>query len=63
MPAADDQPTVFELAQVVGDGGAGHAGKRGEIQHTLLAVAEKPENAQPAAVIQQAENSIHKLKL
>ena len=55
-PAADDKPPVSQRAQVVGDSRAGHAHHGGNIDHTFLTVAEKPENAHAGRVPQLLEN-------
>ena len=54
--AAGNQSGGPELAQVVGDGGAAHLDESGEVDDALFAVAENPENADPVAVVEQAED-------
>lgn len=63
LPAADDQPAVFELAQVVGDGRAAHPHDGGEVDDALLTVAQQPEDAHAAAVAQQLKQVGDDLKV
>ena len=63
LPAADDEAAGFQLPQMMGDGGAGHIHHGGEVGHALLAVAEKPENPNAAAVAHLFENIGNHLKV
>ena len=48
---------------MMGDGGAGHVHHGGEVGHTFLTVAEKPENPDAAAVAHLLENIGNHLKI
>ena len=63
LPAADDQVARLELAQVVGHRGTAHVHHGGEIDHTLLTVAEEPKDPDAAPVPQLFEDIGHKLEL
>ena len=54
-----DQTGGLQTAQVVGDGGRAHADRCRNIENTLLAVAEQPENLKPCAVAELLEGSGH----
>ena len=48
---------------MMGDCRAGHIQQGGDVQHTFLAVAEYPEDAQPGAVTQLLEYIGHSLEI
>ena len=56
VPAADNQPGALQLLQMVGDCRAAHIHKGGNIGHTFLAVAQEPEDPDPASVTELFEN-------
>ena len=56
LPAADDEPGGPQNLQMVGYGGATHLHQRGQIDDALLAVAQQPEDFQPAGVVQLLEH-------
>jgi len=62
IPAADDQSTVSQRAQVVGNGRTGHFQHSGDINDTLFAVAQEPENAYSGGVTQLLENLRNRLE-
>ena len=45
-----EQAGVLQQAEVVRDGGAGHADQRGDIDHAFLRMTEKPEYAETRGV-------------
>ena len=63
FPAADNQVSAAQLAQMVGDGGAAHIHHGRQIDHALLAVAKNPEQLDPAAVTQLAQQFRDLLKI
>jgi len=63
LPAADNQPCTAQLAQMVGYGGTAHIHHGREIDDALLTVAEDPEQLDPAAVAQLAQQFGHLLEV
>ena len=62
FPAAGDESAGLQLPQMVGYGRAAHIHEGGEVDHALFAVAQKPEDADAAAVAQLLENIRHRLE-
>jgi hypothetical protein len=56
LPAADDEPGGPQDLQMVGHGRTAHLHQRRQIDDALLAVAQQPEDLQPAGVIQLFEH-------
>lgn len=61
--AAGDKTAGFQEFQVMGNRRAGHAHEGGNVDDTLFAVAEEPENLNPTAIAKLAEYVGNSLKI
>src|SRR5699024_4492598 len=63
LAAADDEPAVLKLTQMVRNRRAAHAHHGGDVDYTFFAVAQKPEDLDAPSVAQLLENLRDRLKL
>ena len=60
FPAADDQPSGTQQLQMVGHGRTAHLHHRSDIEDTLFAMAQQPEDTAADGVAQQLIYTVHK---
>ena len=56
LTAAFQKATVHQRTQMMGYGGAGHLQYGGDVEHTLLLMAQQPEDADAGGVAELLEN-------